>query len=512
MDDKVIVTHRAALKGKYGKRGFARVVEALQELIRADKKRGLLTRVVYLDDAAAMKRLHAPVLVYEDEYRAAKEAIDGVFRALTPDYLMILGAPDVVPHQDLNNPAYEAGDDDDYQAWGDLPYACDTPYGRDPAQFVGPTRVVGRLPDLTGAREPSHLIALLRIATNWKSRDIRDYQTYFSLSTFSWQRSSRSSLRTIFGSNSKILIAPPKGPAFRHGELGARMHFINCHGANESPYFEGQKGLRYGYALTTEATQKSIHEGTVAAMECCYGAQLYNSVTLGIDMPICQSYLRQGSYGYLGSTTIAYGPATPPAGSADLVCQFFLRNILDGASIGRAALMARQQFVNECEQTDPMDLKTLAQFCLYGDPSVQPVAGPQPDNAPRRAEKEKTDRFRRRERRAKLKKTGEFLKDTKPTASKREKGARIAPRAKATLSGIAVKEGLSRNVKFEAFPVKGAGPVRRRGAKPASAPHKYYLAIGKPGKRGRHGKRYRVAVIAKELNGRIIDSRVYYER
>jgi hypothetical protein len=75
-----------------------------------------------------------------------------------------------------------------------------------------------------------------------------------------------------------------------------------------------------------------------------------------------------------------------------------------------------------------------------------------------------------------------------------------------------VKEGLSRNVKFEAFPVKGAGPVRRRGAKPASAPHKYYLAIGKPGKRGRHGKRYRVAVIAKELNGRIIDSRVYYER
>ena len=512
MDDKVIVTHRAALKGKYGKRGFARVVKALDELKRADKKRGLITRVVYLDDVATMKRLHAPVFVYEDEHRAAKEAVDGVFKALKPDYLMILGAPDVIPHQDLNNPAYEAGDDDDAQAWGDLPYACDTPYGRDPAQFVGPTRVVGRLPDLTGATEPSHLIALLKIATNWKSRDLSEYQQYFGLSTFSWQRSSRNSLRKIFGNNSNIQIAPPKGPRYRNGELGARVHFINCHGADQAPYFEGQKGLRYGYALTTEATQKSIREGTVAAMECCYGAQLYNAVALEEDIPICQSYLRQGSYGYLGSTTIAYGPATPPAGSADLVCQFFLRNVLDGASIGRAALMARQQFVQECEQTDPMDLKTLAQFCLYGDPSVQPVCGAESVHAPARAEQENTDRFRRRERRERLKQTGEFLKDTKPTASKREKGARMAPRAKRTLAGIAAREGLPRGQKFVAFPVKGAKPVRRAGARLASAPHKYYLAIGKPGRRSKHGHRHRVVVIAKELNGRIIDSRVYYER
>ena len=52
---------------------------------------------------------------------------------------MILGAHDVVPHEDLDNPAYSQGGDDDNRAWGDLPYACDAPYSQDPARFVGPT-------------------------------------------------------------------------------------------------------------------------------------------------------------------------------------------------------------------------------------------------------------------------------------------------------------------------------------------------------------------------------------
>ena len=117
-------------------------------------------------------------------------------------------------------------------------------------------------------------------------------------------------------------------------------------------------------------------EGTVAAVECCYGAELYDSITLEIDMPICQSYLRQGAYGYLGSTTIAYGPAKTN-GAADFLCQYFLLNVLDGASIGRAALLARQQFVEHAAQMDPFDLKTLAQFCLLGDPRCASGGGAQ---------------------------------------------------------------------------------------------------------------------------------------
>ena len=63
---------------------------------------------------------------------------------------MILGAPDVVPHQDLENPAYKPGDDDDRMHGATFLMPAIPPYGRDPAKFVGPTRVVGRLPDLSG--------------------------------------------------------------------------------------------------------------------------------------------------------------------------------------------------------------------------------------------------------------------------------------------------------------------------------------------------------------------------
>ena len=503
MEDKTIVTHRGALTKKYKAQGVAKIRAALAQLVAADKKRGIKTGIVYLDDAAAMKKFGGKAVGNVNDCRATKDAIDKVFASFKPDYLVILGAPDVVTHQDLTNPAYEATEDGDKTAWGDLPYACDTPYGRDPAQFVGPTRVVGRLPDLTGAKDPSHLLALLKTAAKWNGRPSKDYATYFGLSAEVWQGSTGLSLDNVFGNNAKLLLAPAKGPKYPGGELRARTHFINCHGDVAVPEFYGQRGKKYPLSLTTAATSGQILEGTVASVECCYGGQLYDSVTLGIDMPICQSYLRQGAYGYFGSTTIAYGPADQN-GAADLICQYFLLSILGGASTGRAALTARQQFVAHAAQMDPIDLKTLAQFCLYGDPSIHPVVAAVPDT-PKGIVPEDAARFRRSERREKLKVTGEFLQRTKPTASKRETGARMPAQAKATLANIARRSGLSSSEKFVAFKVKGVQRIKRPGSKAASAPARYYLTVGKP-------DRFRVAVVAKEVGGRIVDYCVYHER
>ena len=105
MDDKIIVTNRNALMKKYARRGFVPIRKALTALIAADKKRGIVSRVVYIDDKAMMKRMRGnPVLTATDP-QENKAAIDAVYVATNPDYLMILGAPDVVPHQDLDNPA-----------------------------------------------------------------------------------------------------------------------------------------------------------------------------------------------------------------------------------------------------------------------------------------------------------------------------------------------------------------------------------------------------------------------
>ena len=53
-----------------------------------------------------------------------------------------------------------------------------------------------------------------------------------------------------------------------------------------------------------------------------------------------------------------------------------MRAVRDGASIGRAALEARHRFASQLSHLDPSDLKTLAQFYLLGDPSIQPVQAP----------------------------------------------------------------------------------------------------------------------------------------
>jgi hypothetical protein len=510
MDDKIIVTHRTALLGKYGTKGVFAIEGALKGLISADKKRNLKTRVVYLDDARSMKKLGAKPLDSVKDYKGAKAAIDGVFKAVKPDYLMILGAPDVVPHQDLTNPAFDAGDDDP-KAWGDLPYACDAPYGRDTALFVGPTRVVGRLPDLTGAKEPTYLIGLLKIAADWSSRPPSDYAAYFGLSTFTWRGSTKMSLDNIFGNNTQILLAPTSGPRYSAAKLGARMHFINCHGAMSAPEFYGQKGNSYPVSLNTKNTKKMILEGTVAAVECCYGSELYDAQTLELDIPICQSYLSQGAYGYFGSTTIAYGPADDN-GSADLICQYFLLNVQAGASVGRAALMARQQFVDHAKQMDPMDLKTLAQFCLLGDPSVTPVAAQSKNQTPKGMSFEDAERFRRRERRAQLKQKGDFLKQTKPTASKRVKGGRISTHAKTALANLVKKTDLPLSQAFTPFEVKGGRQPKGQAAKLASAPSRYLLTVGKPKNGKGRALDYRVAIIAKEVNGRIVDYCIYHQR
>jgi hypothetical protein len=57
MDDKIIATNRSALMKKYGSKGLSTIRNSLTALIAADKKRGIQSRVVYLDDKATMKKM-----------------------------------------------------------------------------------------------------------------------------------------------------------------------------------------------------------------------------------------------------------------------------------------------------------------------------------------------------------------------------------------------------------------------------------------------------------------------
>jgi hypothetical protein len=161
---------------------------------------------------------------------------------------------------------------------------------------------------------------------------------------------------------------------------------------------------------------------------------------------------------------------------------------------------------------DPFDLKTLAQFNLLGDPSVHPVAAPSAGNIPRGVATAEAERFFRAERRNKLRLTGTFLAESKPTASKRVATGRLSATARAALSNIARLAGLGAKQVFKTFAVKGAPPSKRRGPKTATAPSRYHITIGTPKKAKADKIKRGVAVVAKELNGRIVGYRIYYQK
>jgi len=153
--------------------------------------------------------------------------------------------------------------------------------------------------------------------------------------------------------------------------LAPLSHFINCHGAEVDPHFYGQRGSSYPIAMASGDVAAGVKRNTIIAAECCYGAQLFDPQQAGNVFPICNSYLDAGAIAFLGSTTIAYGPGSGN-GSADLLTQYFLINALAGSSFGRAFLEARQKFVLGQKMEDPVNVKTLAQFILLADPSLQP--------------------------------------------------------------------------------------------------------------------------------------------
>ena len=368
--NKVIVTNRTALQRKYST-GFHRVQDAIGRLIAADKKRGLTTLLVAIDSAADMRSVQGPPVTTASDQREVKAAIDAVWTAYTPDYLVILGAPDVVPMQVLRNPARGDGD---ANVPSDLPYACAAPYSSNPSAFLGPTRVVGRLPDLVGSGNPAYLVGLLGTAARYRTRPREAYQRYLGLSAQVWQASTALSLTKVFGDSGALKSTPPRGPNWPAAQLALRAHFINCHGADSSAQYYGQPDGKEEYPVAHDAARlkRKVSNGTVIAAECCYGAQLYDPAESEGQAGICSTYLADGAYGFFGSTTIAYGPSEGN-GQADLICQFFLDSVLDGASLGRAALEARQRFASLYTHLDPTDLKTLAQFYLLGDPSIQPA-------------------------------------------------------------------------------------------------------------------------------------------
>lgn len=372
MTDKIVATSKRALLKKYGNGGFAQIWSGLQALIAADQLRGITTSLVNLDTGKALTATPVRLMPGALGERATKLAINSILRNKNPAYLMILGGPDVVRHQHLHNPV-PGPDDDDPDVPSDLPYASASAHSKDIIDHLGPTHVVGRLPDLPGAKKPDFLLKLLKFAVTAQTIAAANYRKCYGLSVEDWKISTQMSLSAIFGGTPPLHRSPPTTPPVKRAQLKPRSHFINCHGGDVDFHFYGQHGNAFPISMDTPDNRNRITRGTVASVECCYGAQIYDP-TKSTDMGLCCGYLLDGAHGFFGSTNIAYGPVASN-GAADFITQYFLQEVaINGASLGRACLLARQRFLQTAGPVlSPIDLKTIGQFLLLGDPSIHPA-------------------------------------------------------------------------------------------------------------------------------------------
>ncbi len=366
---KVVLTSKSNLSLKYGSK-FAALKKVLAALVASDKKQLITTKIVYIDDAASCKALGMkPVTAMKE--KPCKDFVDVLYKKHTPAYIVLFGAQDIFPFQELKNDLYQPGDDDDQAIPSDLPYACNSGYSKKVNTFIDPVRVVGRIPDMPGKADLEFVSALLQNVIKQKPIDKKYYQKYFAVSAEVWKDSTRESINNIFGNTEDLLYSPPAKGGYPKSKLKALSHFYNCHGALLDPNYYGQEGSSYPVALKSKDVNGKITFGAVVAAECCYGVQLIEPDVA--PSSVASNYMLNGSISFMGSSTIAYGPATGQ-GLADLICQYFIINVHEGASSGRALLEARQKFLNVSgPNLDPYELKTLAQFYILGGPSLTPV-------------------------------------------------------------------------------------------------------------------------------------------
>jgi hypothetical protein len=372
--DKVVVTDVGALRRRYGSPGVTLIRSALRMLIEHDGARGIRAIVLDVSSRSALGPIDQPPVTRPDDHVRFRSVLDAVYDLASPDYVLLLGGPDVVPLVPLVNPMPSPDPDPDVPS--DLPYACPGKAGLEAGSLVGPTRVVGRLPDVpraSGRAAAAAFAAVIRRSARWAGVAAAAFRDPLCLSTARWQLSTMATLDGLRGgapAASAVQLAPPRAAPWTAAELISPLHLINLHGATADAHWLGDPG--FAPALATGDLVSARNLRTVVIAECCFAAELWDPALAGGTLPVPLAYLAAGGYGLVGPTCVSYGGRTTPD-AADVLARMVGEELLAGASLGRALLTARQRYVAEQPVMTPVDLKTLAQFSLIGDPSIQPV-------------------------------------------------------------------------------------------------------------------------------------------
>ena len=290
-------------------------------------------------------------------------ALHEVVEIARPKYLFILGNENVIDVARWEN---NASDGDD-KVESDLCYSTlddESPWLGQRYNF-GECIRVGRLPTYSGERFEKFK-SYFEVAAS--SIGQSDTIVPYGLSALVWEEESNYEFGKSF--NKKVDVSPNVGHSSVSYRMGseASLLFFNLHGSDRAKFWYGQNGEDYPTAFAPEIL-KGLSRPYFLGVEACYGARYLGGLTP--DESILLTAMENKCVSFLGSSRIAFGTSSPTGSCADFIIGSYVSCIKDGESAGDSHIAGLKRLASDWDSMDDADVKTMAEFSLYGDPSVR---------------------------------------------------------------------------------------------------------------------------------------------
>lgn len=364
---EVVLTVRQTLQKKYGG-ATGQVDQALARLATAHAAARITSCVIYADDPASLAPYGvSPISAITSA--EIKRVIDQVDKSLSAgpsplEAVLLVGGDNVVPFHRVPNPVRDPQQQDpDHQVLTENLYASTD------QELLVVQRALGRIPD-AAETTPNFLVNVLgQIAALHGPHTAPSGS--FGLSASVWSAASRG----VYGNlpaGRPLQFSPPENQGnFQSSWINKTQYcYFNLHGAETTDSWYGSQP-NFPVALRPPLITGSKLTGAVYFSEACYGA---NIISKRPGDAICLTALAGGVACFVGSTEVAYGPATPPPTDADLLGILFFKNVMAHQPLGHALMNAKQDFFRQSVAAGALDetaQKTLLEFVFYGDPSLK---------------------------------------------------------------------------------------------------------------------------------------------
>lgn len=358
----LIITREKALLQQLGG-DSARFRSVINDYIRKSAQRGVKYYYLNLDVWPEYKG--------DGSVDSVVSVLRKIVEIARPKYLFILGNEDVIAVARWKNES----NDSDEKVESDLCYSTldvVSPWEGQKYEFDEVIRV-GRLPTGKGESFDS-----FRAYFDSAIKHIGHMERIvpYGLSARVWEAESNDEFSKV--TLRKVDVSPVVKCDSVAPRMGSESNllFFNLHGSNRTEYWYGQDGLDYPEAFSPSVL-KGVSRPYFIGVEACYGARYLDGLTS--DESIVLTAMKNNCIAFLASSRIAYGSRTPVGFCADLVVGSFVKGISEGASAGDAHMVGLKRLTADWNSLDDADIKTMAEFALYGDPSARKGANTKAD-------------------------------------------------------------------------------------------------------------------------------------